>query len=197
MPPKIKTTSEDIMKAALEMTREEGFEKLNARSLAQKLGISVQPLFRCYRNMEKLKREVVRNVLAYYENYLQKHISIEDGLVGLEMAYIRFAREEKHYFRLIQMSDRYGFHVMGDFISAGDINRDIVEAMAKMTGLPMEKAAKLYTSCLFTAHGLAVLLATNHIEIPEEQIREIMDDVFYGVAGRLREEEENEGRERD
>lgn len=189
MPPKIKTTSEDIMKAALEMTREEGFEKLNARSLAQKMGISVQPLFRCFRNMEELKQEVVRNVLVYYERYLQKHINIEDGLVGLEMAYIRFAREEKNYFRLVQMSDRYGFHGMGEFITAGGINREIVEAMAKMTGLATEKAAKLYTSCLFTAHGLAVLLATNHIEIPEEQIREIMDHVFYGVAGRLKEEE--------
>jgi len=188
MPPKIRTTSEDIIKAALEMTREEGFEKLNARSLAEKMGISVQPLFRCFHNMEELKQEVVRNVLVYYEEYLQKNISVEDGLVGLEMAYIRFAREEKNYFKLVQMSDRYGFQGMGDFISAGDINRNIVEAMAKMTGLSMEKAAKLYTSCLFTAHGLAVLLATNHIEIPEDDIQEIMDHVFYGVVMRLREE---------
>lgn len=188
MPPKIRTTSEDIIKAALEMTREEGFEKLNARSLAEKMGISVQPLFRCFRNMEELKREVVRNLLVYYEEYLQKNIHVEDGLVSLEMAYIRFAREEKNYFKLVQMSDRYGFQGMGDLISASDINQNIVEAMAKMTGLTMEKAAKLYTNCFFTAHGLAVLLATNHIEIPEEQIREIMDYVFYGVAKQLGEE---------
>lgn len=187
MPPKIKTTSEDIIKSAMEMIREEGFENLNARSLAKKMGISVQPLFRCFKNMEELKQEVVRNILAYYEEYLQKNINLDDALVGLEMAYIRFAREEKNYFQLIQMSDRYGFQEMNQ-ISATGVNKTIVEAMAKMTGLDMERAAKLYTSCFFTAHGLAVLLATNHIKIPEEEIRELMDNVFYGVVMRLKEE---------
>ena len=67
-----------FINAALEMTREEGFEKLNARSLAEKMGISVQPLFRCFRNMEELKQEIVRNVLIYYEEYLRKNINKED-----------------------------------------------------------------------------------------------------------------------
>lgn len=188
MPPKIRTTSEDIIKAAMEMTREEGFESLNARSLAERMGISVQPLFRCFKNMEELKQEVVRNILVYYEEYLRNHINTEDALVGLEMAYIRFAKEEKNYFKLIHMSDRYGFQGM-EYISAYGVNKSIVEAMAKITGLEMEKASILYTSCFFTAHGLAVLLATNHTEISEEEIQKIMDYVFWGVVMRLKTEE--------
>lgn len=45
MPPKARITKEMILTAVLEITRETGFEAVNARSIANKLRCSTRPCF--------------------------------------------------------------------------------------------------------------------------------------------------------
>lgn len=47
-------TKNDILNAAFEMARTEGFSQVSARTLAAKAGCSTQPIFRVYKNMEEL-----------------------------------------------------------------------------------------------------------------------------------------------
>lgn len=86
------------------------------------------------------------------------------------------------------MSDRYGLKATSDFSDFG-INKEIVEMMAKMTGLSFEASRRLYEGCFFTAHGMATMLATNHCELSEDNIREVMDSVFYGLVMKLKSED--------
>lgn len=188
MPPKIKITEEAILDTAVRITAEQGIEKLNARSLAKELNCSVQPIFRVYSSMEDLKKAVIVRVGEIYSRYLSDSISQEDGLVGLEMAYIHFAQEQKHLFRLLHMSDRLGLNKTEEFTKVG-INREIVMAMAQMTGLTPEQSAMLYTGAFFTAHGIASMIATNHCSFQEAEIQEIMKNVFEGLILKLRSEE--------
>lgn len=188
MPPKIRITKEEILNAAVRITEEQGIDKLNARNLAEKLGCSVQPIFRVYSGMEELKRAVVVKAGEIYSQCLSDSISTEDGLVGLEMAYINFAQEQKNLFRLLHMSDRLGLSKTEEFTKEG-INREIIEAMEHMTGLTQEQSAMLYTGTFFAAHGIASMLATNHCSFQEEEIKKIMENVFEGLLLKLRSEE--------
>lgn len=188
MPPKIKITEEAIINAAVKMIQEQGIEKLNARSLAKELGCSVQPIFRVFSSMEDLKKAVVAKVGEIYSQYLSDSISMEDNLVGLEMAYIRFAQEQKNLFQLLHMSDRLGLSKTEEFTKVG-INHEIIEAMARMTGLTLEQATMLYTGTFFATHGIAAMLATNHCTFTEEEIRSIVEHVFEGLIMKLRAEE--------
>ena len=54
MPPKVKITKEMILNTVLDITREVGFEAVNARSIASKLQCSTRPIFTCYENMNVL-----------------------------------------------------------------------------------------------------------------------------------------------
>ena len=45
-----------ILHTVLDITRETGFETVNARSIAGKLQCSTRPIFTCYENMEELKK---------------------------------------------------------------------------------------------------------------------------------------------
>ena len=56
MPPKAKISKEMILNTVLDITRESGFETVNARSIANKLQCSTRPIFTCYENMEELKK---------------------------------------------------------------------------------------------------------------------------------------------
>ncbi len=185
MPPKIKVTKEAILDAAIDIVKEHGIESLNARNLAKELGCSVQPIFRVFSSMEELKKAVVTKVSEIYYKYLSDSISQEDQLVGLELAYIRFAQEQKNLFRLLHMSDRLAISKTDEFTSVG-INHEIIEAMAQMTGLTLEQATILYTGTFFTAHGIASMLATNHCTLKKEEIRNIIENVFDGLVTKLR-----------
>lgn len=184
MPPKIRVPKELIIEKAVGIVKNRGMEGLNARSLAKELNCSVQPLFRDFASMEELKEAVFRKIAEYYQDCLRESISFEDGLVGLGMAYIRFAREEKNFFRLLHMSERQGIKEMEEFTSV-DINKEIVDAMAAMTGLTQEKAEKLYLGTFYTAHGIASMLATNFYEFRDEEIRKILENVFDGLCMKL------------
>ncbi len=55
MPPKAKITKDMILNIVLDITRETGFETVNARSIASKLQCSTRPIFTSYENMDELK----------------------------------------------------------------------------------------------------------------------------------------------
>ena len=55
MPPKFKFTREQIVAAALEVTRKNGITGLTARGLAAELGSSAKPIFGLFQNMEEGK----------------------------------------------------------------------------------------------------------------------------------------------
>ena len=58
MPPKARITKEMILDTVLDLTRKQGFESVNARSIAAQLRCSTQPIFTCYANMEEMKRGI-------------------------------------------------------------------------------------------------------------------------------------------
>ena len=59
MPPKCKFTKEEIIQAAFEMVRTEGFSELTARALGGRLGSSPKPIFSIFTSMEEVQEEVI------------------------------------------------------------------------------------------------------------------------------------------
>lgn len=100
MPRKNRFTREEIISAALELTRSRGSAAVTARSLAGALGSSSKPIFGLFENMDEVQQEVQKAAFAIY----QKRIA--DAMASGEfppfkasgMAYIRFAREERELF---------------------------------------------------------------------------------------------------
>lgn len=193
MPPRIKTTAEDIINAAYEIVREEGMKKLTARNVAQRLGTSVQPIFRSFVNMEDLEEMVMEKIKNTYREYIMNSVSIDDGLMGTVMAYIQFARAEKNLFQILHMSERYAFQEAKE-ISNVDINGEIVKVIAQMEDMTIEEAAFLYQATFFTAHGIASLVVTNHCEFTNEEIKTVLNRVFQGTVLKIKSEKEEKSR---
>ena len=57
MPPKAKITKEMILKTVLDITRESGFECVNARSISGKLQCSTRPIFTCYAKIGRVEHK--------------------------------------------------------------------------------------------------------------------------------------------
>ena len=101
-------TREMIVNAAFEITRAEGTESVNARSIAEKLGCTTQPVLYHFSTVMEIKEAVYHKADDLHTGYVTdirgryNHPMLEMG-----MQYIRFAVEEKHLFRLLFQSDKF------------------------------------------------------------------------------------------
>ena len=107
MPPKIRYDREAVLQAAYRIARSQGAEAVNARAIARELGCSTQPIFRAFSGMEELRQELLGLARACYNSYMARSATLADKpYKGTGMAYILFAREEPHLFRMLFMRDR-------------------------------------------------------------------------------------------
>ncbi len=57
MPPKAKITKDMILNIVFDITRDTGYETVNARSISNKLLCSTRPILLAIKNMDELKTE--------------------------------------------------------------------------------------------------------------------------------------------
>ena len=107
MPPKAKISKEMILNTVLDITRESGFETVNARSIANKLQCSTRPIFTCYENMEELKKEFLTFAYEYYKQYVIHYQTSAHTpfCLLLPLSYLEFADREPHLFKLLFVND--------------------------------------------------------------------------------------------
>ena len=91
MPRAFMFTKEEIISAAVELTREKGFSALTARALGERLGSSSKPIFGLFESMAEIKSEVLNAANNIYLGYLKR--GAESGeyppYKASGMAYIR------------------------------------------------------------------------------------------------------------
>ena len=70
MAPKNKFTKEEMVAAALRVVREKGIDGLTAKTMADALGTSTQPVFTCFGSMDGVRQEVYAAALRCERRYL-------------------------------------------------------------------------------------------------------------------------------
>lgn len=170
MPPKAKITKQMILDTALDLTRETGFETVNARSIAGKLQCSTRPIFTCYENMDALKKDLLAFAYEYYERYVEDYrnrVNINLCLV-LPLSYIEFAQEESHLFKLLFVNDMdLDMTEAKDFYKEKD-NEQRAQEFSETIGIELEKAKAIFLDLFLYTHGVAVLTATKKLTLDRE-----------------------------
>lgn len=192
MPPKCKFTREQVVEAALAVTRAQGTEAVTARSVAAGLGASPKVIFSLFRNMEELQAEVLRAADSLYRRRISEGMSSGEypPYKGSGMAYVRFAREEKQLFRLLFMRDRSGETIGEDRESV----RPQLELIEKNLGLDEDAAYLFHLEMWLYVHGIAAMLATSYLDWDMALVSRMLTDGFLGL--RLRYEAmKNESKE--
>ena len=66
MAPKNKFTKEEMTEAALRVVRQQGLDGLTAKTMADALGTSTQPIFTAFGSMDGIKKEVYAAAIRVY-----------------------------------------------------------------------------------------------------------------------------------
>ena len=152
MPPKSRVTREMIVNAAVEIAREAGAEAINARTVAQKLNCSTQPVMYHFATMEDLKRAAYSQVDHFHTDYLMNCSGHRDPLLEIGLNYIRFAIEEPRLFRFLFQS---GYAKEANLLEMIDSEElvPVLTAMQEGLGMDREKTRQVFLTVALFAHG--------------------------------------------
>lgn len=182
MPPKTKITRQMTADAAFAIVREEGYESLNVRRIAERLGCSTQPVLYTYKNVEEIRCDVWKMADEFHSEYIMpKENSTENPFLALGLNYIRFGYEERNLFRFLFQTNMLG-NDMKSIFNSPELN-GIIDIVAAASNQDKQTAHKGFTTFFAVAHGYASLLANNAIEYDEEQMVESLGTVFKSVMG--------------
>lgn len=183
MPPSSKIKRENILAAAVELTRQSGAAALNARALAQYLGCSTQPIFSNYGSMEALKVEVIRYAGETYGRFVAEDMTSGKypPYKASGMAYIRFAAEERELFKLLFMRDRSGEQSPDEQVQM----EPVYAAIQAGTGLSREEAMLFHLEIWTCVHGIATMVATAYWRWDYDMASRVISDIYQGLRARF------------
>ena len=181
MPPKTKVTKDMIVTAAVKVARESGFENINARTVANKLHCSTQPVMYHFETIDSLKRAAYTQADQLHTEYLMHVPPQGDPLLGIGLNYIRFAVEEPQLFRFLFQSGYAKENSLLDMIDSEELV-PVLSAMQAGLGLNPEKTKEVFLTVAMFAHGYASIIANNALEFDEELIAVHLERALNGAV---------------
>ena len=130
---------------------------------------------------EKLKKELYNKIERYFYKYIMDNMI--DNIpyyrqVGIN--YIKFAREEKNFFKILFMSK--SDYLPEGFVSKSEDDFKEISKLIKMsTKLNDDDIKSFHIKMWMFTHGIATLLATDTVLLTEEQISNLLSSQFQAL----------------
>jgi hypothetical protein len=156
MPPKREHKAEDIINAALQVVREQGFEKLSTRTIAEKLHSSTMPIYYSGITMPDIEKEIVTKAWAVLEEYRSK-VRTGDRVRDLIIGFVMFSKEEKNLFKCFRSEKLNAVNI----VNAEKLFRKDMELIKDhdiLKKLSPEQAMDVLIQGWIFANGIALLV---------------------------------------
>ena len=185
MPPKFKFKREEIVEAAVNLTRRGGVDAVTARGIAGELGVSTQPIFTCFKNMEEAKEEVRIYAEKLCHSYLKKGVEASIPFFGFGMAYIRFAKEESELYKMLFINPDKKGESMLDTLSG--IRSIVINSIEKTYRFNEKESKRLFRDLWLAAHSIATLCVGGICPFSDEEIAKILTGFSVSICKSIKE----------
>lgn len=175
--PKQTVDKNEILKIALEMTRENGFEYVNARSVAKRMGYSVQPIYSYFKNMDDLRQALYGAAMQFYNEFIYSRVDKNNVLESMAKANVAFAKYETNLFKLLFFQKLNGLNSFNDIYEwMGD--KQATKQLAEKLLFSEQKIKDVYIMLIVFTHGVATMIATGGANISDEESAEILEKAY-------------------
>lgn len=182
--PKQLVTQEMILNSAMDITRRGGFENVNARSIGDFMGTSVQPIYSYFQNMEELKDALYSRAMVFYDEFIRANADMS-SLESLGEANIKFARQEPNLFRLLFLTKLNCFHSFKDIYTKMGIDL-VARNLAAQFDISYQDASEIYVMMIVFTHGIATMLSTGGADIKDEEVHRMLNEAFRSFVNNKR-----------
>lgn len=188
MPPKTKITREMIVDAAFEISRETGAENINARTVANKLNCSTQPVMYHFATIKDLKKAAYEKADQFHTDYLMNICGIHKSIMlEIGLNYIRFAINEPNLFRFLFQSGAVTENNLIEMIDSPQLI-PVLSAMQNEMDMNIEQIKEVFLTLAMFVHGYASIIANNSLEYDENIIAAQLKRVYKGAILAIQEE---------
>lgn len=176
MPRKETITKVAIVDAAFALCLEEGLSGVTARKLAAKAGCSTQPIFRVYKSMEDLHRDLFSKGVRFFSEYYDRFPrNCEVPFVDLGLAYISFAGKYPHIFRMLFLSEnRFG----KSFYEVLNGNQAVMKEVTKASNAGCQNPQLLFMKMWIFIHGSACMSLTGDYDLDEHETENLLVESY-------------------
>ena len=181
MPPKTRITRDNIIYAVIDVIRQKGFENINARTVAEQLHCSTQPVMYHFSTIDSMKRAAYAQADHMHSEYMMNISPDKDPILSIGLNYIRFAVDEPQLFRFLFQSGYAEENSLLEMIDSEELI-PVLEAMQEGAGLSMEKTKEIFLTVALFAHGYASIIANNDLEYDEALIAEHLERAWNGAV---------------
>lgn len=186
MAPKNKFTKEEMVAAALRVVRAKGFDGLTAKTMAEELGTSTQPIFTGFGSMDGVRQEVYAAAVRVYDGYANAGLREKIPFFGVGMQYIRFAREEPELYRLLfltrtQDKERSAMSAMQH------LQVLVRPTLMEVYRITAEEADLYFRDLWLVVHSLATLIVTGDCPYSDQEIGRILTGVSVSICKAIKE----------
>lgn len=177
-----KMSSEVVIAKAVEMVKANGWDSINARSLAKELEISTKPLYRLFNGMEEIKAGVYKEIYHEYDEFITHRVDNKNALITLCVAYVEFAKENKNLFNSLFLSHNLKWQCIENVLDE-KWNQSTIINLVNKHGYSFEAAKELFMHMWLYANGLATLIATNDILMEDKEIIKRLVKIYKELVG--------------
>jgi len=181
-------TKEKILTVAIEMVKEFGLSSLSARSLADKLNCSTQPIYNIFQNMDELKVAVLDQLAVFMMNQITEYQKTKCAFLDSGLGYIHFAKTENKLFHLFCLDKEVFGLISTNEMSHPDIGDEIIRALMEeeLDNVPVSPQSKdkIFQQIMIFTYGLAVLEYLDRNEMDDEETAELLQKTFEDYVNR-------------
>lgn len=175
--PKQRITREMILNVAFKLAREDGFEQVVLKNIADEIGCSVQPVYSYFSNMETLKEAVVGAAMQFYNQFIYSRVEKEGILESMARANVAFAKYETNLFKLLFLQKLNGLNSFNDIYEwMGD--KQATAQLSEKLLLPEENVKQVYIMLIIFTHGVATMIATGGANISDEESAKMLEKAY-------------------
>lgn len=180
MPPKAEISKKKVLDAAFEMVREQGLEVLTARSIAQRLKCSTQPIYSAYGSMEEVKDEVFTRAVDFALAAMKQYDNDKNApAMNLAIGCLLFARNEKNLFRTLYLSDyRRNYLERNKDKFNEEMYAAFLQLDNRLNTIAKSKAEKIFLKLTTYWLGIGTMINTNTLELDINEATEMLEEMF-------------------
>ena len=186
MAPKNKFTKEEMVAAALQVVRTKGIEGLTAKTMADALGTSTQPIFTAFGSMDTVRQEVCAAAVRVYDRYTNAGLQEKIPFFGVGMQYIRFAREEPELYRLLFLTQEQGQESLA-VSSMRHLQELVRPSLMDIYRITAEEADVYFRDMWLAAHSISTLIVTGSCPYSDREIEQILTGFSVGICKAIKE----------
>ena len=189
--PKQRITKEMVVEAAFEIVKTGGMEQITVKTIAEKIGCSVQPIYSYCKNMEGLRQNVTERVNRFVREYVCSNIDMKDPFHSTGKAYIRLAKKEPHLFKIFILHQRNGISSLDDFYNS-ETSEEIPITLANKFNISISQAKQFHLNMLIYTIGIGTIFSVTTPGISVDEIFMKQEEAYHAFMRLALEGNDNE-----